>query len=171
MRARKLSTWLRHLVRTWLPAAGQRTPNHARRRWSQFGRAAALAPARDEYIEPAIAGLLSELIARENQLRRQLNVGMKADELTLKAETIDWLRRARSLSRSQHPKIIPDLDTDVNLYRMLISHRLSDLKYIEGNRLTATRSRATACGSGATSRRLRHLPSASAVWNDLDWAG
>ena len=134
---RKPASWLRHLVHAWLPAAGQR-PSQGGRRSNRFGRAAALAPARDQYMEPRITGLISELITRGNQLRRQLNVGKRADQRAWKAETIDWLRRAESLSRDQRPtasgKIIPDLDTDISLYRMLISHQLSDLEHIKENR-------------------------------------
>jgi hypothetical protein len=122
---RKPGSWLRHLVHAWLPVGGRR---------NRFGRAA-LAPAGDKYIEPGITGLLSELIAGGNQLRRQVNVGKTPDEQTWKAETIDWLRRAESLSKNQRPstsvKVVSDLNAGIDLYRMLISHQLSDLKHIK----------------------------------------
>ncbi|HSA80363.1 MAG TPA: hypothetical protein VLE23_06040 [Geminicoccaceae bacterium] len=65
----------------------------------------------------------------------------------MKTETIDWLRIAESFTRKMWPatpvKVIPGLDTDCNLYRMLISHQLSDLEHLKENRLPAARARPT----------------------------
>jgi hypothetical protein len=85
--------------------------------------------------------LLGALIARGNELRRRVNIGKLPDEQIWKAETIDWLRRVELLTRNRFPatsiRVIPDLNTDINLYRMLISHQLSDLGRIKEKRSPA----------------------------------
>jgi hypothetical protein len=135
---RKPNWRFRRLIHSWFPGGERAGPDQAgKRTLARFGRGA-LSPPTDKHIGPEITGLVSELISRGHELRRRMNAGRKTNAQTWKAETIDWLKSAEPFT---HPamsvKVIPDLDTDINLLRMLIAHQLFDLKHLKENRLSA----------------------------------
>ena len=154
---RKTDSWLRHLVYACLPASEPTGPHQVGRRLNR-PRRRALAPPTDKHTEPELTSLLSELIDWGNQLRRQMNVGRRANERALKTETIDWLRSAEALTRRMWPatpvKVIPGLDTESNLFRMLIAHQLSDLEHLKENWLPAALARPTVDARSCQHRRV-----------------
>jgi hypothetical protein len=138
---RKPDSRFRRLIYSWFSGGERAGPDQAgKRRLARFGRAA-LSPPMDTRIGPEIAGLLSELILRGHALRRRMNTGMKGDEQTWKAEIIDWLKRTEPFTMKKRPamfvKMIPVLNTDINLFRMLIARQLFELKHFKENRVPA----------------------------------